>query len=57
MGGGYKTSDIQAFFSALGPGFSVPTLIDVDIDGAAPHPSPFADSEVVLDICIAGAIA
>jgi hypothetical protein len=57
MGGGYHPADIQSFFNGLGAGFTTPTLTDVGIDGRTNSPGGNADVEVVLDICMAGAIA
>jgi kumamolisin len=60
FGGGFITSDIQAYFTQLK--LPTPTLVAVGVDGAtnspgnAANPNP-ADTEVDLDICVAGAIA
>jgi hypothetical protein len=52
--GGYQHSDIQTFFT--NQGLAVPTIVDVSVDGATNQPGGPADQEVVLDICVAGAI-
>ncbi|HEY6451848.1 MAG TPA: S53 family peptidase [Steroidobacteraceae bacterium] len=55
-GAGYRGSDLQAFFAALG--IAVPAVAAVGIDGGANLPGhSAADGEVVLDIEVAGAIA
>jgi hypothetical protein len=55
MGGGYLSTDIQTFFSTQG--LTTPSLTDVGIDGSSNSPGGLADGEVVLDICVAGAVA
>jgi kumamolisin len=57
LGGGYRPSDLDVYFSGLG--FSVPTVIPVSVDGGsnAPSSASSADAEVVLDIEVAGAAA
>ncbi len=55
MGGGYQPADIQTFFTKQG--LSKPTLTDIGIDGSSNSPGGPADGEVVLDICVAGAVA
>ena len=55
MGGGYKPADIQQFFTSQS--LATPTLTDIGIDGSANNPGSVADQEVVLDICVAGAVA
>ena len=55
MGGGYKPADIKKFFTSQS--LTTPTLTDVGIDGATNSPGTSADQEVVLDICVAGAVA
>jgi kumamolisin len=57
LGGGYKTSDLNAYFSKLGVG--KPNVISVGVDqaGNAPSGNPNGpDGEVTLDIEIVGAI-
>jgi kumamolisin len=57
---GYHPQDITDYFTTnkgIGPGFLPPTLTDVLIDGATNSPGSSNDSEVVLDIQVAGAIA
>jgi len=57
LGGGYRPSDLDAYFSSLG--LSAPTVIPVSVDGGtnAPSSASSADAEVVLDIEVAGAAA
>ncbi|HTH58851.1 MAG TPA: S53 family peptidase [Paraburkholderia sp.] len=58
MGGGYSTSDLTAYFGALG--VSMPTVDAVSVDGVnnAPTGDPNGpDGEVTLDVEIAGALA
>jgi kumamolisin len=58
LGGGYNTSDLQAYFSGLG--IAMPSVSSVSVDGGANSPTGSADGpdgEVMLDIEIAGAIA
>jgi Pro-kumamolisin, activation domain len=57
FGGGYRPSDIQAFFAGLA--LTAPGLTDVGVDGAtnAPGIDANADTEVALDIDLAGAVA
>jgi kumamolisin len=57
LGGGYRPSDLDTYFSSLG--LSTPTVIPVSVDGGtnAPSSASSADSEVVLDIEVAGAAA
>lgn len=57
FGGGYRVSDLQAFFHrARRP---VPRVVWIGIDGASNEPGfdLGADSEVALDIDVAGAVA
>ncbi|HUN42722.1 MAG TPA: S53 family peptidase [Acetobacteraceae bacterium] len=59
LGGGYRNSDLQAYFSGLGIS-PEPNVTFVSVDGAtnAPTGDPNGpDSEVMLDIEVAGAIA
>lgn len=62
--GGYRVdpqgrpTDIDAYFAGLGT--APPTLTPVSVDGAANDPQPgpdSADGEVVLDVCVAAAVA
>jgi kumamolisin len=58
LGGGYKTSDLSAYFSKLG--VKAPKVVAVGVDNGknAPTGNPNGpDGEVTLDIEIAGAIA
>jgi kumamolisin len=57
LGGGYRNSDIKAYFQKLG--LAVPNVKTIRVDGARNQPSTVdsADGEVMLDIEIAAAIA
>ena len=57
LGGGYRPSDLEAYFGGLG--LPVPTVIPVSVDGATNVPSTpnSDDSEVALDIEVVGACA
>ena len=52
---GYQPADITAWFTGLG--LTPPTLVDVGVDGATNSPGSFADTEVILDIDVSGAVA
>ncbi len=57
LGGGYRDSDLKTYFAGLG--HSVPKVTWVSVDGAenAPGGASGADSQVTLDIEVAGAVA
>lgn len=58
LGGGYRATDLNAFFSNLG--ISTPNVTAVSVDGAANSPTgdpSGPDGEVELDVEMAGAIA
>jgi len=57
LGGGYRDSDLDSYFSGLG--VPRPTVSAVGVDGAenAPGGDTGADGEVALDIEVAGALA
>ena len=55
FGGGYHPADITAWFSNLG--LTPPPLADVGVDGATNSPGSDADTEVILDIDVAGSVA
>jgi kumamolisin len=58
LGGGYNSSDLATFFSALN--IAAPSVTSVSVDGGANAPSGdpnSADAEVALDIEVAGSIA
>jgi kumamolisin len=57
LGGGFRTEDLEAYFTGLG--IPVPEVTAVSVDGAvnAPSTPESADAEVMLDIEVAGAIA
>lgn len=56
LGGGFRPSDLQAFFSAAG--IAMPHITAVPVDHADNHPTTAgsADTEVMLDIEVAGAV-
>jgi kumamolisin len=57
LGGGYKTTDLNTYFSALGVS---PQVSAVSVDGGHNSPTGSAngpDGEVMLDIEVAGAVA
>lgn len=57
LGGGFRPSDLDTYFSGLG--LPTPTVIPVSVDGGTNTPSSANsdDAEVVLDIEVAGAAA
>ncbi len=57
LGGGYRTGDLQTFFSDAG--VAMPHITAVTVDHAVNHPTTAesADAEVVMDIEVAGVIA
>lgn len=55
LGGGYKASDIKAYFKGLG--MLPPKITAISVDGARNKPGSDADGEVVLDIEVAGGIS
>jgi len=57
LGGGFRPSDLDSYFSNLG--IPTPTVIPVSVDGGANTPSSASsdDAEVVLDVQVAGAAA
>jgi kumamolisin len=57
LGGGYRPSDLDSYFSSLG--LTTPTVIPVSVDGGTNSPTSANsdDAEVVLDIQVAGAAA
>jgi kumamolisin len=56
LGGGYRASDLTAYFKALG--LRVPTVTAVGVGGATNAPGKSsADVEVALDIQVIGAVA
>ena len=56
FGGGYRESDVQAWFTNTAS-LPVPAVSSVGIDGAANSPGASADTEVILDIAVAGSVA
>ena len=58
LGGGYRTSDLRAYFAGIGRHLPVVRAISVDGGRNAPTGNPDGpDGEVMLDIEVAGAIA
>lgn len=57
LGGGYRPSDLQAFFSDAGVAMPRITAVPVDHTDNAPSTAESADAEVMMDIEIAGVIA
>ena len=57
LGGGYRATDITAYFSSLG--LTAPTVTAVAVDGGKNSPSTAdgADGEVMLDIEVAASVA
>jgi len=57
LGGGYSSSDLTTYFSGLG--IPEPKVTSVSVDGGANQPGvdQGADSEVMLDIEVSGAVA
>jgi kumamolisin len=58
LGGGYRTTDLQRYFSGLH--VTQPTVLAASVDHGKNHPTGSAngpDGEVMLDIEVAGAIA
>ena len=57
LGGGYRNTDMKAFFQKLG--IPLPAITAQSVDGAhnAPSTPDSADGEVALDIEVAGAVA
>lgn len=57
LGGGYRTSDIQDYFNALG--IQPPAVKSISVDHAQNRPTTpqSADGEVMLDIEVAGSVA
>jgi subtilase family serine protease len=57
MGGGYVASDIDVYFKTIG--VPTPKMVDVSVAGGKNQPliQPIVDSEVCLDIQVAGSIA
>lgn len=56
FGGGYKPADIQNYFNNV-VHLPVPNVISVGVDGATNSPGASADTEVILDIDVAGSVA
>lgn len=55
LGGGFRTTDLDTYFSGLG--LRTPTVEAVEVDGATNSPGADADGEVMLDIEVVGAVA
>jgi len=57
LGGGFRSSDLQVFFQAIGAPPPKVTSVSVDHAGNDPTTADSADGEVMLDIEVAGAVA
>jgi kumamolisin len=57
LGGGYRTSDLEAFFADAGVAMPHITAVSVDHADNAPTTASSADAEVMMDIEIAGVVA
>jgi kumamolisin len=57
LGGGYRTADLEAFFADAGVAMPHVTAVPVDQADNRPSTPNSADSEVMLDIEIAGVVA
>ena len=57
LGGGYKMSDLNAYFQTIG--IATPSIVSVGVNSASNNPGvdSDADGEVALDIEVAGSIA
>lgn len=57
LGGGYRQADLDAYFAALG--LNTPTVSSISVDGGTNSPGSPAgpDTEVMLDLEVAGALA
>lgn len=55
LGGGYRNSDLQTYFASLGLA-TMPTVTAVPVTGATNLPGSAADTEVMLDIEVVGAL-
>jgi len=56
FGGGYKPTDIESYFTNT-VHLPIPTVIAFGVDGATNSPGQDADTEVILDIDVAGSVA
>lgn len=56
FGGGYKPADIQDYFNNI-VHLPMPTLVSIGVDGGSNQPGSAADTEVALDIDVAGSVA
>jgi kumamolisin len=57
LGGGYRQTDLTAYFKTLGQAAPAITAVAVDGGKNAPSTASGADGEVMLDIEVAGAVA
>jgi kumamolisin len=55
LGGGFRESDLNKYFSDLK--IRKPSITVVSVDSATNHPAPDADNQPTLDIEVAGAVA
>ena len=54
LGGGYRTSDLKAFFQEIGTPIPAISAVSVDHAGNNPSTADSDDGEVMLDIEVAG---
>jgi hypothetical protein len=57
---GYAPSDVNDYFTThlgIGPGLSAPQLKDVVANGPGNKPGGGGDTEILMDVCVAGAVA
>ncbi len=57
---GYVSGDVTKYFTTnlgIGPGLAVPALTNVTVNGPGNQPGGQNDTEIIVDICVAGAAA
>ena len=57
LGGGFRTSDLTVFFNEIGVSAPIVSSVSVDHAGNSPTTAASQDSEVMLDLEVAGAVA
>ena len=57
LGGGFRTSDLTVFFKEIGLSAPIVSSVSVDHAGNSPTTPASQDSEVMLDLEVAGAVA
>lgn len=55
LGGGYQSIDLDTYFTQIG--LRTPAVVAIGVDGGSNQPGGGADTEVALDIEVAGAVA